>query len=439
MSSVCIDGFNLALSHGTGIATYGRNLLTNLKAVGLGAEILYGPEAPLGDNQTVNEALAADIRRPPQKLNRKGRSVRMRRTLTTRFGRQARQIGPSGDVIWPGLGEGQRPADRLWAASSLFTLANRSMKLYGAPTPVRFAKTPDVPGPDVMHWTAPLPLHAKGMPNVYTFHDLIPLRLPYVTTDEKQTFMALCREVARRADHICVVSETTRRDVERILNVHPDRITNTYQAVSIPSEFTSRNDAEVQVELERTFNLPWKDYFLHFGAIEPKKNLGRIVQAYLASGSTKPLVLIGREAWLHEGETAVLRQVERDGGSARELIRQYDYMPQSLLLTLIRGARATLFPSLYEGFGLPVLESMALSTAVLTSTAGSLPEVAGDAAVLVDPYDIPAMTRAIRALAADDDLCGDLVERGRAQAARFTSEAYQDRLTTLYAKVGVSP
>jgi glycosyltransferase involved in cell wall biosynthesis len=190
--------------------------------------------------------------------------------------------------------------------------------------------------------------------------------------------------------------------------------------------------------LEGVFNLGWKDYFLHFGAIEPKKNLGRIVEAYLASGSKTPLVLIGGRAWLDEGETALLSQVKRDGGPNADRIRQYEYMPFSLLVSLIRGARATLFPSLYEGFGLPVLESMALSTAVLTSTGGSLPEVAGDAAIVVDPYDVQGIARGIQALDADHAMNAECVARGLIQAARFTPEAYQERLRALYANVGAT-
>ncbi|MNT33711.1 D-inositol 3-phosphate glycosyltransferase [compost metagenome] len=130
--------------------------------------------------------------------------------------------------------------------------------------------------------------------------------------------------------------------------------------------------------------------------------------------------------------------MKRDGGASADRIRQYEYMPFSMLISLIRGAKATLFPSLYEGFGLPVLESMALSTAVLTSTGGSLPEVAGDAAVIVDPYDVQAITRGIQALDADEGLRLELQARGLIQAGKFTPEAYQARLTDLYRKVGVA-
>jgi glycosyltransferase involved in cell wall biosynthesis len=109
-----------------------------------------------------------------------------------------------------------------------------------------------------------------------------------------------------------------------------------------------------------------------------------------------------------------------------------------VLASLVRGAKALLFPSLYEGFGLPVLEAMTMGTAVLTSTAGSLPEVAGDAAVLVDPYDVNALRAGIIALDQDDDLRTALVERGRLQAATFSPAAYQARVKGLYDKLGLT-
>lgn len=437
MKSICIDGFNLALAKGSGIATYGRNLLENAREIGLGTQVLYGPAAARKGSNVVNETALVDAERPPEKLNRKKKMLRFRDTYLSQFGREAHGVQPSGEVIWPSRGGGRPAADRFWASQNLFQTANRCFAAYGKETPVRFEATTDAPPPDAMHWTATLPLYARGLPNIYTVHDLIPLRLPHTTTDDKAVYMNLCRAMAKRADHIAVVSETTRQDVIRLLGVSEDRVTNTYQAVSLPEKLLARPQSEVALELEGVFNLGWKDFFLHFGAIEPKKNLGRIVEAYLASGSRTPLVIIGGRAWLDEGETALLNQVKRDGGPNADRIRQYEYLPFSMLISLIRGAKATLFPSLYEGFGLPVLESMALSTAVLTSTGGSLPEVAGDAAVIVDPYDAQAITRGIQALDADGGLRADLETRGLVQAAKFSPAAYQARLTDLYARVGL--
>lgn len=437
MKSICIDGFNLALSKGSGIATYGRNLLTNVQEIGLGTQVLYGPAAPYRKNPVLNEISlidAATIRKAPF-------LTRQARVYGSRFGRTARPIRPTGEVIWPRASGGMPRADHFWAARDLFRTANMAFNYYRTCTPLSFdgrgAGGMNERAPDVMHWTAPLPLEARGMPNIYTIHDLIPLRLPHTTLDNKAAFLAQCRRIARRADHIAVVSEKTREDVMRLLGVSEDRITNTYQAVSVPAVLAERPDIEVARELEGIFDLGWKDYFLYFGAIEPKKNLGRIVEAYLASGADSPLVIIGGRAWLEQGETALMTQIKASDSSMAAKLLPYEYMPFAMLVSLIRGAKATLFPSLYEGFGLPVLESMALGTAVLTSTGGSLPEVAGDAALSVDPYDVPAITKGIRALDVDPALRADLIARGRVQAAKFSPEAYQTKLRELYAKVGV--
>ena len=435
MKSICIDGFNLALSKGSGIATYGRNLLTNVQAIGLGTQVLYGPAAAYRKNPVLNEIAlidAAKVKTAPF-LTRHGR------IYTSRFGRTAKPTRPTGEVIWPRAGGGMPAADYFWASRDLFRTANAAFARHRTFTPLSFdgqGAGPVERKPDVMHWTCPLPLEARGMPNIYTIHDLIPLRLPHTTLDNKAVFLAQCRRIARRADHIAVVSEKTREDVIRLLGVSEDRVTNTYQAVSVPAALADRPDEEVARELEGIFDLGWKNYFLYFGAIEPKKNLGRIVEGYLASGADSPLVIIGGRAWLEQGETTLMTQIKASESSMAAKLLPYEYMPFAMLISLIRGAKATLFPSLYEGFGLPVLESMALGTAVLTSTGGSLPEVAGDAALMVDPYDVPAITRGIRALDADEGLRADLVARGRVQAAKFSPEAYQARLRELYAKVG---
>jgi len=438
MTTICIDGFNLSLPKGTGIATYGRNLLDTARSSGMGTQVLYGPSASRSKDNVLNETALVDAPRVPGGMSFQKKVDRFLQTRASAGGREAYNITPSNEVIWPSKGGGRPAADSYWASQNLFHYANRCFNAYGKTTPVSFETRAEAPAPDVMHWTATLPVYAKAVPNIYTIHDLIPLRLPHTTMDNKATYKALCDTIAKRADHIAVVSETTRQDVIRMLGVSEDRVTNTYQSVKLPTHLTSRSREDVILELEGIFNLGWKDYFLHFGAIEPKKNLGRVVEAYLASGSKTPLVVVGGKGWLEEGELALIKQVKADGGPSADRIRQYEYMPFSMLISLIRGAKATLFPSLYEGFGLPVLESMALNTAVLTSTGGSLPEVAGDAAVIVDPYDVQAMTKGIRALDSDEDMRLALEAKGLIQAGKFTPEAYQLRLIELYKKVGVT-
>jgi glycosyltransferase involved in cell wall biosynthesis len=434
MPTVCIDGYNLAMPRGSGIATYGRNLLQNLREVGLSTQVLYAPAALRGKNPLLNEIALTDAFTPDQQV-RGGQ--RIWEAATARFGRPAYGIEPSGEVIWPAARGGRPAADGFWSAPRVYDRANRAFRRNRSFTPIRFQPHEAVARPDAFHWTTLLPMEAEGALNIYTIHDMIPLRLPHTTLDNKKVFLNLSKAVARRADHIVVVSEATKRDVVRLTGIEEARVTNTYQSVHVPAALAGRDQAEVARELEGIFDLGWKDYFLYFGAIEPKKNLGRIVEAYLSSGSKRPLVVIGGRAWLEQDETALMNQVIKTMDPEDLRIRQYDFMPFAMLVSLIRGARATLFPSLYEGFGLPVLESMLLGTAVLTSDAASLPEVAGDAALTVDPYDTRAIANGIRQLDVDDAVVDDLVVRGRAQAAKFTPEAYQARLRDLYGRLGV--
>ncbi|MCZ8088114.1 MAG: glycosyltransferase family 1 protein [Brevundimonas sp.] len=394
MASICIDGFNIALPNGSGIATFGRNLLTNVRAAGYGTQVLYGPRHGRSKNPILNEVALTDAGEGPKG----SRLRRFYRQFREPMGRTLHPVTPTGEVIWPRAGGGMPAADYFWTSQALFSDANTRFRARRRFTEVRFGD--GATAPDLMHWTTVLPLRARGVPNVCTIHDLIPLRLPHTTLDNKRAFLALCRRIAREADHVTVVSEVAR-------------------------------------EIEGLFQLGWKEYYLYFGAVEPKKNLGRIVQAYLASGVKTPLVVIGGRAWLAEAETALLNQMRERSGSMAERLLQFDYLPYPMLMSLARGARATLFPSLYEGFGLPVLESMLLGTAVLTSTGGSLPEVAGEAAHIVDPYDVEAISQGIRALDMDEDYRTALEAAGRLQAARFSPEAYQARLKAVYGRFGL--
>lgn len=433
--AICIDGFNLIRPQGTGIATYSRNLLETAHMLGFGASALFGPALPTSALKGFEEVAVLDPQRPSSRLRMKDRIKRKIHTRLSTLGRTATPFDISSEVIWPGGDAARPPMHQGWAAQELYQRAHRAFKMHREGTPVTFDERASPP-PSVMHWTTLLPLHARNVPNIYTIHDLIPLRLPHTTLHNKPLFLDMCREVARRADHVAVVSETTRQDVIRMLGVSEDRVTNTYQAVSLPPDLLRRPQAEVEAELEAAFGLEWKSYFLHFGAVEPKKNLGRLVEAYLASGVSTPLVVIGGPGWLSEPETSLLKQAQKVHGAGCR-IHQYEYMSYSMLISLIRGTRGVLFPSLYEGFGLPVLEAMILGAPVLTSDQGSLPEIAGNAALQVNPYDVQAITKALKLIDADADWRAHASILGRAQAEKFSPEAYQDRLALLYAKIGL--
>lgn len=425
MITACIDGWNLALPHGSGIATYGHTLLQSLRDMRVDGQVLYGPATARHPSALMNEAALVNS---GGTARRKAGWDRAASTLLSRFGCTAYSVSPSGQIVWPTLGMRQPAASSYWASRDLFNLANRAFQHYGTFTPVRFApESTGIRSPDVMHWTCPLPLHAPQAANVLTIHDIIPLKLPHTTTDRKDAYFRMVREACDRADHIASVSETTKADLVRFLGVNEEKITVTYQPILPPELGERETDA---AWLKDTLGLDWDGYFIFYGAVEPKKNLGRIVEAFLDARTVAPLVVVGGRSWLSEHETGLLDAALSYGVSPR--ILKLDYLPRSSLERVLRGSRGTLFPSLYEGFGLPVLESMALGSPVLTSRGGAVEEVAGDAAILVDPYDVDDIRRGIEQLDHDEQLRQSLRFKGRSRAESFTPEAYQRRLELIY-------
>ena len=266
------------------------------------------------------------------------------------------ELERSGTVLGPVV-DALRPFDRVFAGTRLIDVAMTHFRLYQRFMRVRLEQTPGL-----FHATQSAPLTVPGCPNIYTVHDIIPLRL-----------------------------------------------------------------------------LEFGGYFLFCGAIEPKKNLARTLEAYAESGVRRPLIIAGSDGWLNDAELrrigdrrfASVRQTP-EGLRRERQVRRVRYVPRHHLVALIKAARALLFPSLYEGFGLPVLEAMVLGTPVITSTAASLPEIAGDAALLVDPYSCASIRQALISIDADADLRYELARRGPQQAKKFSATAYDDRLRMLY-------
>lgn len=432
-AAVCIDGYNLALPRGSGIATYARGALTAISDLGLKREILHGPLGPTGRDRLLDETLAGDARWRLKTLTEPLSNRRVQAALA-RFGRTARYVEPTGKVLWP---QGAAPeADAFWLSQDLYRIASRAFSDHRVVTPVRF--DPPDRAPAVMHWTQPTPLRARGAANIYTLHDLIPLKLPHTTLDDKARFHDLARRVAAEADHLVAVSETTRRDAVELLGVDPDRITVTWQAFDLPPEALQRSDDETAAELASVFELDWGGYLLFFGAIEPKKNLGRLIEAYLRSGVRTPLVVVGARAWMADPEAGFMESLIAEGVGVGRRLHRYDHLPRDLLMSLVRGARGVAFPSLYEGFGLPALEAMALGAPVLASTGGALPEIIGDAGLLSDPRDVDDIARALKKLDADADLRRELSARGRVRAENFSPQAHAARLGAVYRRLGVA-
>lgn len=438
-ASVVYDGHNLTLSNSTGIGTYARTLAATAARLGFRPEVLLGGNASIDrkDPQLSEIGLfdALTALKPSPR-------VRWERALAglwgIPFGVKPAEFSRVG-AVFKGSASSLDGFETLHVASSLFEVSRSHFGRYRDRAEVKLSKTPSL-----FHMTYPTPLKTRGCPNIYTIHDIVPLRLPQTTLDNKKYFLQLVRHLCRTADHIVTVSEFSRQDIIRFVGIPESRITNTYQSVHLPASIRDKSDDEVAYEIGEAFGLDFRSYYMFYGAIEPKKNISRMIDAYAASGSAFPLIIVGALGWQYDDEVEKLkderflyyrREADRIVPSRR--VRRIPYLPFSQLMTLVKGARGVLFPSLYEGFGLPVLEAMSLGTPVITSNVASLPEVSGGAALLVDPTDVDSITTAIRAFDYDDGLREDLALRGLKRAAFFEPEAYQDRLANLYSKLGV--
>ncbi len=376
---VCVDGHFSGQPSGTGVSTHASELAAAVPRAGFGLQLLAeGDAAPARVLRWVHAA--------------------------THLGACHVPAGPAG----------------IRHVGDAFRLAQVHLDVRRRFLPLADRAAP----PALMHWTYPVPLHFRDVPNVYTIHDLIPLLHPTLTGISRRRMTRLLGEVRRWASHIVTVSEASRQEIIGTLGWPADRVTNTYQAVAD----TPPGDSAIADILGR-LGLQRDGYVLQAGSVEPRKNVRRLVESYWASGVRTPLVLAGPDGWQAAGELHGLTDTPG--------LRRLPWVDRPTMLALLCGARFVAAPSLAEGFGLTVAEAMALGTPVLTSDAGATAEVAGGAAMLVDPRDGQALTEAIRVLDTDPVLRARLSGLGRRRATVFSRDAYAERLRRLYSALVV--
>ena len=273
--------------------------------------------------------------------------------------------------------------------------------------------------------------------SVVTIHDCIHLMFPQYLPNRfafayARTSMALA---ARRATRIMTVSESSKRDIMRFFGTPSEKIDVIYNAYDL--RFAAEPRAEDVERVRERFQLH-DEFVLYAGNVKPHKNLERLIEAFhvlRTSGFDQlKLVLIGDEISKY---TALRRAVHQH--QLHKYVRFLGYMPETTLAVMYRLAGVFVFPSLYEGFGLPPLEAMASGTPVVTSNVSSLPEVAGDAAVLVDPYHPEAIADGIRRVLTDPQLRAELKLKGLARARQFSWETSARRVRDIYREVAASP
>jgi glycosyltransferase involved in cell wall biosynthesis len=283
--------------------------------------------------------------------------------------------------------------------------------------------------PDIFHcqYIAPLLVNSKL---VVTIHDLAHEHYPAMAHPfETLAMRKLVRATAMRADCILTVSQFSATDIARTYQIDPAKITVASPAVS--EQFHPRDKKAAQESISAKYRIE-PPFILYVGRIQERKNLVRLVEAYasLQLGPLPKLLMIGKRDWGFEQLEEKIRSLRLED---RVLLPGY-IAPGDLPL-FYNAAEIFVFPSIFEGFGLPVLEAMASGTPTITSHGSSLEEVAGDSALLVDPFDVNSISKAIERVLKDADLRRCLVARGQLRSAEFTVQNFGTRVLDVYSSL----
>ncbi|MBF0474594.1 MAG: glycosyltransferase family 4 protein [Deltaproteobacteria bacterium] len=270
---------------------------------------------------------------------------------------------------------------------------------------------------DIIHCPVPIaPFFFKPKAKVVmSIHDLIPNLFPqYNTVRRNIYFKYLLKHRLNRVDKLISVSESTRQDLIRLFHIPPERITTVYEGVD--------------EQFQPTDN-PKEDFILAVSTLEPRKNLKEIINSYIRLKKqyhiSAKLFLVGRCGWYYHDILKVPAEYRDD-------VKFLGYVPRDRLVELYQTALFFVFPSFYEGFGLPVLEAMACGCPVITSNQSSLPEVGGQACHYVDPYKPSEMDQAIHLLLTDETYRTDLTAGGLVQAQKFTWKKCAEETLAVY-------
>jgi glycosyltransferase involved in cell wall biosynthesis len=283
------------------------------------------------------------------------------------------------------------------------------------------------PRPDLVHGLAyALPVGWTG-PTVLSIYDLSFLLFPKAFNLVNRVYLAATtRASAKRARRILTISENTRRDIVRLLGVPEQRVDVTYPAADERYRLLPTTEVEA-FRAER--GLP-EAFVFAVGTLEPRKNMTGLLLAYARLPKPRPKLFIGGGAgWRFSPIFDTVRQLDLQGD-----VQFLGYVPEDELPLWYNAARLFVFPSLYEGFGLPVLEAMACGTPVITSTAASLPEVGGQAAMLVPPRASEQLADAMQRVLDDPQKRTEMRAAGRIQASRFNWRTLTDQTVASYAR-----
>jgi glycosyltransferase involved in cell wall biosynthesis len=288
--------------------------------------------------------------------------------------------------------------------------------------------------PDIVHGTNYSVYCCQTSKKVMGIYDITFIKYPDYVDSFVQQYEKRIKQYLTWTDLVLTISESSKKDIVEYLGVNPQRISVTPLASRYGSDYLSDKIAD---QLEKSVDYDFSNpYLLFVSTIEPRKNITSLISAFnLLKQKHKiehHLVLIGRKGWRYEPIFAAI-----ENSPWNNQIHHLDYLSDELVALFYSKADAFVYPSHYEGFGLPVLEAMTLGTPVITSNTSSLPEVAGDAALLVDPNDPTNLAEAILQVVSDSQLRDELISRGKERAklyswqktAKETLKAYKSILT----------
>jgi len=281
--------------------------------------------------------------------------------------------------------------------------------------------------PDVFFTPAHVIPYGYHGPSVATVHDLGYHYFPEAHTRRQRAYLRWStRHNAQQSRRVIADSKATKSDLINFYGVEEAKIDVVYPGIDPMLRPVTEADQLEAVQAKYGIKAP---YLLTIGTLQPRKNLERLVKAFAASGVRHQLVLAGKAGWRAR---PILKQIEQQKTSVRNRILLPGYIADDDKAALISGASAMVFPSLYEGFGFPVIESQVCETPILCANTSSLPEIAGNAALLIEPMDIDALASGITRLIQDQPLREKLIAAGKKNARRFSwNRAASEALETL--------
>lgn len=302
---------------------------------------------------------------------------------------------------------------------------------------------------DLMHAPAnSLPLFYRR-PSVITVHDLAIYDHPEWFPSPYPNSLGFSERIVvpysvKQARRIIAVSEQTKQDLIRVFNLPPEKIDVVYEGAGAPK-------GQASLDTMRQFGLESKRYFLFLGTLEPRKNVPTALRSFVEFVKEDPgkrggyrFVVAGRKGWKYEPIMEAIEEANRALGEllddyGYERVRYLGYIKHEHKASLLRNALAFVFPSFYEGFGLPVIEAMSLKVPVICSNRASLPEICDRAGILVDPNDQPALTAAMGRMVGDPEYVIKLGEQGQQQATKFSWKRAAAKTLAVYRKAPETP